>query len=338
MANPTTAFYSARKYDIASFNPHLKEVPFETCFHEFALNETTAPTVAGAQAVCAFVNDHLDPATLRIIAAQGVEMVALRCAGFNMIDLDVARELGMRVTRVPAYSPSAVAEHAVALLLALNRRIFRAFNRIRDHNFSLDGLVGFDIAGKTVGVIGAGKIGKKAARIMRGFESRVLVHDEYRDEEWARQTDVEYVSLEQLFRESDIITLHVPLLETTRFLINENSIAQMKDGVIIINTSRGKLVDTGALIEGLKSGRVGGVGLDVYEEEEQIFFHDRSDEILEDAELAYLLTFPNAIVTAHQAFLTNEALDEIASVTVGNLRAFFEGKPPLADTDLVYTD
>jgi len=335
MATRKTSFYSARKYDIKSFEPYLANAAFEMTFHDFALDASTAPIAAGAQAVCGFVNDQMGPETLELLRNQGVEMVALRCAGFNMIDLDAAHRLGIRVTRVPAYSPSAVAEHAVALLLALNRKTSRAFNRIREHNFSLDGLVGFDVAGKTIGVVGAGKIGRKAAQIMKGFETRVLVHDQYPDEAWSAAAGVEYVSMDDLLQQSDIITLHVPLLAETEYLINESSIARMKEGVIIINTSRGKLVDTGALIKGVRSGKVGGVGLDVYEEEEQIFFHDHSGEILEDEELAYLLTFPNVIVTAHQAFLTHEALDQIASVTVGNLNAFFNGEPPLEGTDLV---
>lgn len=335
MEQRQVAFYSARKYDMRSFEPHAKRAGLEIHFFDFPLTEATAGTAAGSGAICAFVNDRLDAACLGGLKAAGVGLVTLRCAGFNMIDLAAAERLGIRVTRVPAYSPSAVAEHAVALLLAVNRRIHRAHNRIREHNFSLDGLVGFDVAGKTVGVIGAGKIGRKAARIFRGFETRVLVYDVTRDDAWARSIDVEYAELEQVFRESDILSLHVPLFPETEFLINAESISRMKDGVVIINTSRGKLVDTHALIQGLRSGKIGGVGLDVYEEEDQLFFHDRSGEILEDAELPYLLTFPNVLVTAHQAFLTEEALDQIASVTVGNLEAFFEGKPPLAETGLV---
>jgi len=263
-----------------------------------------------------------------------VKHVALRCAGFNSIDLDAAKRLGLSVTRVPAYSPYAVAEHAVALLLALNRKIPRANNRVHDLNFSLHGLVGFDLHGKTAGIVGTGKIGRITAQILRGFGMKVLAFDPFPAVEWAQQYDVEYRDAQTLARECEVISLHTPLTPETHHIIRRETLALMKPGAILVNVSRGALIDTKALIEALKLGRLGGVALDVYEEEEGIFFEDLSGKILVDDELARLLTFPNVLITAHQAFLTQEALAEIARVTVANLAAFARGQPFLADTAL----
>jgi len=288
-------------------------------FHEFRLSAETAPVAKGAQGVCIFVNDQADRACLEILAAAGVKLLALRCAGFNNVDVAAARALGLAVVRVPAYSPHAVAEHTVALLLTLNRKIHRAFNRVRELNFSLSGLVGFDLHGKTVGIVGTGKIGRITAQIFRGFGSVVLAHDPAPMLDWAAAHGVRYVDRDELLAVSDIVSLHVPLLPETRQFLNEQTLARMKPGVFIVNTSRGKLIDTSALIAALKAGRVGGVALDVYEEEEGIFFEDLSGQVLHDDELSLLLNFPNVLITAHQAFLTREALCEIARVTTANV-------------------
>jgi D-lactate dehydrogenase len=248
------------------------------------------------------------------------------------VDLSATKELGLSVTRVPAYSPHAVAEHAVALLLALNRKIPRASNRVHDLNFSLNGLVGFDLHGKTAGILGTGKIGRVTAQILRGFGMRVLAYDPFPMPEWAKEYGVEYTEPRTLARESEVISLHTPLTLETRHIIRKETLELVKPGTILINVSRGALIDTKALIEALKCGRLGGVGLDVYEEEEGVFFEDLSGQILQDDELARLLTFPNVLITAHQAFLTREALSEIARVTVENLVAFANGKPFLPDT------
>ena len=253
---------------------------------------------------------------------------------FNAVDLVAAKELGLAVTRVPAYSPYAVAEHAVALLLALNRRIPRANNRVRDANFSLNGLVGFDLHGKTAGIVGTGKIGRVAAQILRGFGMTVLAYDPYPLPDWAKEHGVEYCDAKTLARESAVISLHTPLTPETHHIIRRETLELMKPGTILINVSRGALIDTKALIEALKCGRLGGVGLDVYEEEEGVFFEDLSGQILQDDELARLLTFPNVLITAHQAFLTQEALGEISRVTVANLIAFAQGQPFLPETSL----
>lgn len=315
----TAALYDAKPYDREYFAnaPGRDEVSWR--FHEFRLNAETAGTAAGCDAVCVFVNDRIDRACLQELAAGGVRHVALRCAGFNNVDVAAATELGITVTRVPAYSPHAVAEHAVALLLTLNRHIHRAHNRVREQNFSLAGLVGFDIHGKTIGIVGTGKIGRVAAQIFRGFGARVLGYDPCRDEAWAVEHGVDYADLETVLHESDVLSLHLPLTAETFHLIDHDTLARMKPGAFLINTSRGKLVETTALIAALKSGHLGGVALDVYEEEEGIFFEDYSDRVLPDDELSRLLTFPNVLITSHQAFLTREALSEIARVTTTNL-------------------
>lgn len=329
-----TAFFDTKPYDREFFAQAAGVEGLEFRFHEFRLGAETAPAAQGAEAVCVFVNDRLDRPCLEALAALGVRHVALRCAGFNHVDAAAARELGLVVTRVPAYSPHAVAEHAVALLLTLNRKIHRAYNRVRELNFSLGGLVGFDLHGKTAGIVGTGKIGRVTAEIFRGFGCAVLAHDPFPDEVWAAARGVRYTVLDELLAASDVVSLHLPLTPETHYLLNAGAFQRMKPGAFLVNTSRGKLVDTTALIEALKSGRLGGVALDVYEEEEGIFFEDLSGEVLQDDELARLLVFPNVLITAHQAFLTREALSEIARVTCENLRLAAQGRPCLPGTVL----
>lgn len=303
-------------------------------FHEFRLSPETATAASGAKGVCIFVNDRADRECLSQLAELGVELLALRCAGYNNVDLEAAKELGIAVVRVPAYSPHAVAEHTVALLLTLNRKIHRAFNRVRELNFSLNGLVGFDLFGKTVGIVGTGKIGRIAAQIFRGFGCKVLAHDPYPSVDWAREHAIEYVDFCAILAASDIVSLHLPLLPDTFHLLDAAAFAQLKPGAVLINTSRGKLIDTRALIAALKTGHLSGVALDVYEEEEGVFFEDLSDRVLQDDDLSRLLTFPNVLITAHQAFLTHEALAEIARVTSHNLLAHARGAALLEETIL----
>lgn len=321
------AVYDTKPYDREVLLRTAAGRPLEWRFLEFRLTRETAPTARGADAVCVFVNDELDAPCLQALAAQGVRLVALRCTGFNQVDLPAARAAGLTVTRVPVYSPHAVAEHAVALLLALNRKIHRAFNRVRELNFSLNGLVGFDLHGKTAGVFGTGKIGRLVAQILRGFGMRVLAYDPHPDRPWADALGVEYTDASSLAGFSDVVSLHLPLTPETRHLIRAETLDLMKPGAILVNVSRGALIDTRALIEALKRGQLGGVALDVYEEEEGIFFEDLSGQVLQDDDLARLLTFPNVLITSHQAFLTLEALDDIARTTLANLQALADGKP-----------
>lgn len=320
-----TAVYDTKPYDREQL---LAAAPRDSWqFWDFRLSTETARTASGAQAVCVFVNDAVDRPCLQALGALGVKLLALRCTGYNNVDLHAAEEAGITVTRVPAYSPYAVAEHAVALLLALNRKIHRAFNRVREQNFSLSGLVGTDLHGKTAGIFGTGKIGRATAQILRGFGMRVLAYDTFHSSEWARQVGVEYVDPRTLARESDVISLHIPLTPETLHIIRGETLELMKPGAILINVSRGALIDTTALIAALKADKLGGVALDVYEEEEGVFFEDLSDQVLHDDELVRLLTFPKVLVTAHQAFLTREALGDIARTTVANLEALAEGRP-----------
>lgn len=327
MTAQLTAVYDTRPYDREA----LLAVPGATTlawrFHDFRLTPETAGSACGARAVCAFVNDQLDRPCLETLARSGVQLVALRCTGYNNVDLTAARSLGLVVTRVPVYSPHAVAEHAVALLLALNRKIHRAYLRVRELNFSLNGLVGFDLFGKTAGIVGTGKIGRVTAQILRGFGMEVLAYDPAPQPDWAAVHRVVYVPLPELFRHSDVVSLHVPLTPETHHLIRRETLAALKPGALLLNVSRGALMDTTALIDALKSGRLGGVGMDVYEEEEGIFFEDLSGQVLQDDDLARLLTFPNVLITAHQAFLTREALADIARTTVANLSALAAGQP-----------
>ena len=294
-------------------------------YQEARLVPETVSLAAGADAVCLFVHDHANAEVLSGLARLGVKHVALRCAGFNNVDVAAAAKRGISVARVPAYSPHGVAEHAVALLMTLNRRIHRAYNRVRDGNFALEGLLGFDLHGKTVGLVGTGKIGLCFARIMHGFGCRLLAYDVAVHPE-AAQSGIDYVSLERLFAESDIVSLHCPLTPETHHLVNAANLARMRDGVFLVNTSRGPLVDTAAVIEALKAGKLGALALDVYEEEEGIFYEDLSGGILPDDQLARLLTFPNVLVTSHQGFFTREALTAIAETTLGNLDDFAAGR------------
>ncbi len=331
---PLVAVYDTKPYDREYLKAATGVDELNLQFHDFRLEPGTAFSAEGSKAVCVFVNDNVRRPTLENLLRDGVRMVALRCAGFNNVDIESARQLGIAVTRVPSYSPHAVAEHTVALILTLNRKIHRSFNRVREMNFSLQGLVGFDLYKKTAGIIGTGKIGRIAGQILRGFGMEVLAYDPFPNPEWALQNDVKYVPTEEIFRRSDIISLHTPLTPETDHIIGAESIALMKPGVMLVNVSRGRLVHTAAVIEGLKSGHVGGVALDVYEEEEGVFFEDLSGMVLQDDELARLLSFPNVLVTAHQAFLTQEALKEISRVTVENLRRFINGQPFLEGTAL----
>jgi D-lactate dehydrogenase len=321
----TVAVYDAKAYDRVSLTAVAGADSIDWRFFEFRLTSDSVLAAAGAQAVCIFVNDAADRTVLEKLSEMGVRLLALRCTGFNHVDIEAAKALGITVTRVPVYSPHAVAEHVVALLLALNRKIHRAFNRVRELNFSLNGLVGFDLHGKTAGIVGTGKIGRITAQIFRGFGMRVLAYDPFPDAQWAEQHGVEYVDSRTLAAHSDVVSLHVPLTPETRYLIRRETLALMKRGAIIINVSRGALIDTTDLIEALKSGQLGGVGLDVYEEEEGVFFEDLSGQVLQDDELARLLTFHNVLITSHQAFLTHEALSDIARTTVANLSALAEG-------------
>ena len=317
------AVFDTRPYDTESFLAANEAFRHELAFFEPRLDERTAVLAAGFPAVCSFVNDRLDAAALMALHDGGVRLVALRSAGFNHVDLDAAAARGVRVVRVPEYSPHAVAEHAFALLLALVRRVPRSVARVRDANFSLAGLVGFDLHGKTLGVVGTGRIGRAAARIASGFGMRVVAYDPRPED----GLPVEYVPLERLYEESDVVTLHCPLTPQTRHLIDGAALQRMKPGAILVNTGRGALIDTRALIAALKEGRLGGACLDVYEEEEGLFFRDRSDRVLQDDVLARLLTFPNVVVTAHQGFLTKEALAAIATTTLASVAAFEAGRP-----------
>jgi len=331
MPDHTIAVYDSKPYDHEYFGHAVQGTGMVLRHHEFRLTAETASTAEGTEAVCVFVNDCLGRECLTKLAGAGVQLVALRSAGFNNVDRVAANELGILVVRVPAYSPHAVAEHAVALLLALNRKIHRAYNRVREQNYSLSGLVGFDLHGKTVGIIGTGKIGRVTAQIYRGFGCRVIAHDPHPMLEWAAEHGINYLNVESLLTESDVVSLHLPLTPETHYLLNVVTIALMKPGAYLVNTSRGKLVETAAVIEALKSGHLGGVALDVYEEEEGIFFEDLSNEVLQDDDLARLTTFPNVLITAHQAFLTHEALTEIARVTLDSIMRFRDGMPPVAE-------
>jgi len=333
--HPVVAIFDSKPYDRHFFLQSPASSDLELRFHDFRLEPETASCCQGASTVCVFVNDKASRQSLEALARCGVRHLALRCAGFNNVDLEAAKECEVHLTRVPSYSPHAVAEHTVALLLSLNRKIHRAYNRTRELNFSLGGLVGFDLVGKTAGIVGTGKTGRLVAEIFRGFKMRVLVCDLYPDEPWAEKNSLEYVDLQTLVRESDVISLHAPLTPQTDRIINPETLALMKPGVFLINVSRGRLIHTKALIAALKKGHVGGVALDVYEEEEGVFFEDLSGEVLQDDELARLLTFPNVLITAHQAFLTKEALQEIARVTLENASRHASGQPFLEGTTLL---
>ena len=322
------AFYDTKPYDRASFDPVVAGTELKIKYLETKLNEDTVELAHGCQAVCVFVNDTVDAAVIDRLVELGVKTIALRCAGYN--NVDVAHAKGrIRVVRVPAYSPYAVAEHTMALLLTSVRRIHKAYIRSKDFNFSLNGLTGFDLHGKTIGVIGTGRIGRAFINICKGFGMRVLAYDKYPAE------SLEYVSLDELLTQSDIISLHCPLTDESRHMINEESIGRMKKGVVIINTSRGGLIDAEALLEGIKARKIGAACLDVYEEEADIFFEDRSGHILNDELLSRLISMPNVIVTSHQAFLTEEALNNIAETTVSNIRSCFDNDG-ICENELCY--
>lgn len=320
------ACFSAKPYDRTFLAAANHAGRHALTFLEPALSYETAALAAGFQAVCLFVNDVADRPTLERLAAGGTRSIALRCAGFNNVDLAAATELGLQVVRVPAYSPHAVAEHAVGLMMMLNRKLHRAYNRVREGNFALEGLLGFDLHGKTVGVIGTGRIGAVACRILTGFGCVVLAHDPVVDAGVAA-LGVRYLALDELLGLCDIVTLHAPLTPATRHLIDASRVARSKPGMMLINTSRGALVDTRAVIDGLKAGRIGALGLDVYEEEADLFFEDLSSTLIQDDVFARLLTFPNVVITGHQAFFTAEALTAIADTTLGNLTCLERGEP-----------
>lgn len=328
----TFAVFDTKPYDRASLGPQAEAAGVKLKFYDFRLEPETVPLVHDVAGVCVFVNDRVDAEVIEGLAAAGVGLISLRCAGFNNIDLDAAKRHGLTVVRVPAYSPYAVAEHAVALLMALNRKVAKAHNRVHEWNFSLNGLVGFDLHGKTAGIVGTGKIGRVAADILHGFGMTILLTDPYPQQEWADEHGYTYVDLEELAARSDVISLHTPLTPETFHIVDADLLKKVKRGVYIINVSRGQLVDTKAMIKALKKGRVGGVALDVYEEEEGVFFEDHSAHILQDDVLARILMFPNVIITAHQAFLTEEALAEIAHVTIENMRRFESDEEPLPGT------
>jgi D-lactate dehydrogenase len=319
------SFFSTHPFDRQFFDDANRRGEHDILYLDARLSTATCALAGGAAALCAFVNDDLGADVLAQVRKLGVRLIALRSAGFNHVDLASARQLGLTVARVPAYSPHAVAEHTVAMILSLNRKIHRAYARVREGNFALDGLLGFDLHQRTVGLVGTGKIGAVVARILTGFGCRVIAYDVTPNSD-CLELGVEYVALEQVWAESDIITLHAPLSPATRHMIDAAAIARMKPGVMLVNTSRGALVDTVALIEGLKSGRVGYVGLDVYEEEERLFFEDHSLDVILDDVFARLLTFPNVLITAHQAFFTREALRAISETTIANISAFSRGE------------
>ncbi|HIR31366.1 MAG TPA: 2-hydroxyacid dehydrogenase [Candidatus Faecousia faecavium] len=324
------AFFDTKTYDVPGFDRYGVPAGVEIKYFEPNLNEDTVSLAAGFDAVCVFVNDTVNAAVVEKLYQLGVKAIVLRCAGFNNVDIKACQGK-LRVFRVPAYSPHAVAEHAMALLLTINRRTHKAYNRTREFNFSLQGLAGFDLYGKTVGIIGTGKIGRVFADICKGFGMNILAYDKFP----APNSDLHYVDLPELFEKSDIISLHCPLTEDTKHIINAESIARMKKGVTILNTSRGSLINTEDLINGIKEKKVGAACLDVYEEEGDLFYEDFSGHIVQDDKLVRLIAMPNVIVTSHQAFLTNEALDNIAATTINNLVSFFSGNPDTS-TEVCY--
>lgn len=312
------SFYDTKSYDKIYFDKLKNQYQCEIEYHEAKLNKNTAVLSKGCDCVCAFVNDELDKAALEVLYNQGIKLIAMRCAGYNNIDFSYAFEK-IHVVRVPAYSPYAVAEAAMGMLLMLNRKLHKAYIRTRDFNFSLSGLVGFDLHGKTIGIVGTGKIGRTFIDVCSGFGMNMLMYDPYP----VKDSNYNYVSFEELCEKSDIISLHCPLTKDSYHIVSHEAIDRMKQGVFLINTSRGALIDSSALLKGLKNGKIGAAGLDVYEEESEVFFEDFSEKIVQDDILARLVTFPNVLITSHQAFLTNEALENIAETTLQNVSAFF---------------
>ena len=319
------AFFSTKKYDRITFDEQIQDTPHSITYFEDILSSETVALAKGFQAVCVFVNNTVDRKLIKMLSEINVEVIALRSAGFNHIDLKAAKEFGIDVYRVPAYSPEAVAEHTTALILTLNRKTHKAYNRVRENNFSLEGLAGFNLYQKTVGVIGTGTIGTAFCKIMQGFGCNVIAFDPYPNSE-VEEMGVDYVEKEELFRRSDIISLHCPLMPQTKYTINHEAIGMMKTGVMIINTSRGALIETSAAIESLKNGKIGYLGIDVYEQEDNLFFKDLSEIVIQDDEIARLISFPNVLITGHQAFLTGEALHKITETTLKNLTLHENGK------------
>lgn len=321
---PKIAFFSAKPYDQDAFQKIASDFSFTIHYFETQLNSSTAKLAEGFDAVCIFVNDDASTATIEVLHRVGVKIIALRCAGFNNVDLEAASRYSMTVARVPAYSPEAVAEHTLGLMLTLNRKIHRAYARTKEGNFSLNGLEGFTMKGKVIGIIGTGKIGLSTIRVLSGLQVKMLAYDPYPNE-MAKSFGVEYTDLATIYQSSDIISLHCPLTQSNHHLLNWDAFARMKDGVMIINTSRGALIHTLDVIEALKRGRIGALGLDVYEEEEGLFFRDNSDSIIADDLFRQLASFPNVLFTGHQAFLTSEALNSIANTTLSNLQNLIDG-------------
>jgi len=322
------AFFSAKPYDKDFFNRHNTPYGFELQFWETHLGPHIVNAIdEGTEVVCVFVNDRLTAEVIETMAAKQVKIIALRCAGFNNVDLEAAKKHGIRVCRVPAYSPEAVAEHAVAMLLTLNRKTHKAYNRVREQNFSLNGLLGFNLHGRTIGVIGTGKIGRAFCKIVLGFGCKVLAFDPFEDES-LKASGVQYLPLEELLPQADVISLHCPLTPENKYLINRETLAAMKPGVTIINTSRGALINTDEVIAALKSAHVAYLGIDVYEQEEKLFFKDLSGSIIEDDKIQRLMSFPNVLVTGHQAFFTEDALAQIATVTLNSIHELIEGLAP----------
>ena len=320
------AFFSTKSYDKEYFDRFNDKGPHQLSYFDASLHANTATLAKGFDAVCLFVNDKADKDTIQQLATNGIRLIALRCAGFNNVDLAAAKEKNIKVVRVPAYSPEAVAEHAVALILTLNRKTHKAYNRVRENNFSLEKLTGFNLHGKTVGVVGTGKIGQAFIKIMLGFGCRVIAYDKYPSNEMTA-AGVAYVSFDELLMQSDIISLHCPLLPETHHLLNKKSFDKMKKGAMLINTSRGAVIDTKAAIDALKDGQLDYLGIDVYEQEEKLFFKDLSDSIIPDDIIARLISFPNVLITSHQGFFTKEALEQIATVTLNNISCFEKGLP-----------
>lgn len=320
------AFFSSKKYDEETFKKFNDKYEFELGFFEVHLNKITLELAKGFDAICAFVNDDLSREVLKKISSFGIKLILLRCAGYNNVDLKAAKELGITVMRVPDYSPYAVAEHTLGMILTLSRKFHKAYYRTREGNFSINGLMGFELHEKTIGIIGTGKIGRITMKVLSGIAKKIVAYDPYpvKDKEGL---DFEYMSLNDLYKEADIISLHCPLSPESKHIINTNSISQMKEKVVIINTSRGGLIDTEAVIGGLKSGKISALGIDVYEEESDLFFEDMSDTVIQDDTLMRLMTFPNVLVTGHQAFFTERAMKDIATSTFENLKSFLEANP-----------
>lgn len=319
------AVFSTKSYDQEYFEKYSASHDYDFSFFETALTKDTASLSKGFDVVCVFVNDQVDENTIRLLAQNGVKLIALRCAGYNNVDLQAAQQNGIKVVRVPAYSPEAVAEHALALILTLNRKTHKAYNRVREGNFSLNKLIGFNLCGKTVGVIGTGVIGATFCRIVKGFGCKIVAFDIATSDELI-ELGVEYTTLEEVFKRSDILSLHCPLNPKTKHIVDEQSITLMKKGVMIINTSRGALINTADVIDGLTNKKIGYLGIDVYEQEENLFFEDLSEHIIQDDLILRLNSFPNVLITSHQAYFTKEAMDEITTTTLKNIKAFAEDR------------